>query len=337
MRFVVIAGLTPVLVSCVAALADVPRPPLSAVVVADQVCWKAKRDVPFTLQLHSASLERPTSVEKHDFQLPQMVFGRDHAIAWHIRDQQLWVLACYVGQHAWGADYPLVRMPCSFHKANVTAVSQHIAVPPTEAKSPPPLIDHPSWKHVVARCPILFELHFKLASGKDTPPFYFDFVPVGADRGKLFVLQADRPMTVWEFSPVAGRANADEGIEGASLLDDKRNWTRIEEIAVDFFEPFQIYLQEQDPIAVTASGNAYTLRIAGVNPVQRAFRKQGPRPIVAVIDDSRTGKAYAFTKTSCYWLKEPASAKPFDFPDITDDQNKTAETLVRAVEFLDAK
>lgn len=92
-------------------------------------------------------------------------------------------------------------------------------------------------------------------------------------------------------------------------------------------------------MVVTGSGKLYTIDPSRKDQGKRVLKKKGAGPIVMVIDDHRTGKVHAFTKTSCFPLDEPGRTRPIELPEIKDPEGRdeTAQILLRAVEFLDRK
>jgi hypothetical protein len=169
---------------------------------------------------------------------------------------------------------------------------------------------------------------------EDRPNIYFDFVPVARNRGKLFVLQTDQTMTVWEYAFAAIDPAAREGLPPGLKYQGK--WTKADEYGAPFFEPFQVYFQADHPFAIANSG-VYSIRAARKVPGKPTFEKTLAGPIVAVIDDQRTGKVHAFTRSFSYSLDKLDVAKPFEFPELGENRDDTAKALVRAVYFLDRK
>jgi hypothetical protein len=146
---------------------------------------------------------------------------------------------------------------------------------------------------------------------------------------RLFILEADRVMSVWEYSFVTINPNA---MPPHPKYDGK--WSKMEDLGAEFFEPFRIFIGQDGPVAVTDSGQLYMLpkkQEAGARPV---FQKHGTGGVVLLIEDSATNQAYAFTKSACFSLDKPDMAQPFDLPGLGEEVESTAKTLVTAAQFL---
>lgn len=280
-------------------------PPVTAVVAGERVYWQGYSPADRVFRLHSTSPMSPMVVESHNFSL---LWSSDQPIAWHIRDKEVWAVTCRLEQPTFESYY-LSKMPL--------ASSQTSGVLPAQ--------------EVLARCGPLEALRNSLHS-QNLPPVYFDFVSVVKDRGRLFALASNRVLSEWDYSFVVKNPNAvppDRKIEG--------KWTKVAEYPAEFFEPFTIFMQPNGPAAVTESGRLYTLRGKREWARLRKFPPHGQGGIVAVIEDLRTGKTHAFTKTTCFTLSNPDVARPFKFPDRDDHPDSIAKALVQAVEFLDQK
>ena len=296
MNALALTSLLPVFATYVEADHEESRAPLAAFVLENAIYWRAKDGKSGELSLHSVGLKNATVMQDHNYFL---LWRIDLPIAWRIQGKDVWALACHILQPPY-KEYHLYKIPLSTKQSNI--------------------INY--WDHMIARgCDRLLELSMPQAEKE----FYFDFLPVGHDRGRLFLLEVNRIITVWEYLPDDGEPKPHAG-----------KWTKADEYDAPFFEPFQIYFQGDDPFALARSG-VYSIRAARQDSGKAAFEKTLAGPIVAVIDDQRTGKVHAFTRSSSYSLDKLDIAKPFEFPDLGDNRDDTAKALVRAVEFLDSK
>lgn len=289
---------------------DLSEPTLTAVVVEGRIFWRGNSKIGGVLRLHSVPVEGTSKIEDHDFGFLWTNNQANQSIAWHIRDSELWALTSWIQHPHWDACY-LAKAPLTNPKSDDIQISEH----------------------VIARCESLESLRNDLNT-TTLPPVYFDYVPTGPAGGKLFALQSNKLITVWEYSFKAINPDAREGVPPDLKYQGK--WTRADEYSVPFFEPFQVYWQGDDPFAIARSG-VYSIRAARQPPGKPSFEKQVDGPIMAVIEDQRAGKVYAFTKSSSHSLDKLNVARPFEFSGVGDNRDDTAKALVRIVEFLDSK
>jgi hypothetical protein len=284
---------------------DAEKSLLNAVVDGESIYWSGHSGIGGVFELHSVLREGPVEIDDHELGL---LWSPGKPIAWHIRDGELWTLTCFALQSP-VESYYVAKAQLPIPKSNIFRFSEHN----------------------ISDCEPLVRLRFV----EKPAPLHFDFVPTAKDAGKLFVLGADRVVTIWDASfPFLAAVTR----EGDPLnRRHKGKWTKVAEYPAEFFEPFTIFMQPNGPAAVTESGRLYTLRGKREWARLRKFPPHGQGGIVAVIEDLRTGKTHAFTKTTCFTLSNPDVARPFKFPDMDDHPDSTAKALVQAVEFLDQK
>ncbi len=161
--------------------------------------------------------------------------------------------------------------------------------------------------------------------------FYYDLLPDGprADKAppfKLFVLangrlqraiekcraeealkplpkDPDERVAVYDPYDKLGKAAIDP-LDGAFLgvwsIDGRRQWALVEQIQPPFSERFQVFAQGTTWFFVTDSGKVY----AGKKPAKGKARKLEPwwsdpvRPIIAVVQDTETGRTFLFARAA---------------------------------------
>jgi hypothetical protein len=172
-----------------------------------------------------------------------------------------------------------------------------------------------------------------------------DFAPTSDDSGKLYILDSNQVMTVWNLNLNAIASSSPWHVPTRGKLDlTQTQWTKGEEFETEFHEDFQVFQQESRMFAVTDSGCLYRLHYENGKCI---FRKvAGFEPIEVLIDDSRSGKVYAFTKSFAFWLPNFGHAIPHDLRDINIRDYKdpaseyvrdSADILLRAVKFINEK
>jgi hypothetical protein len=241
------------------------------------------------------------AVDNHELGL---LWSRDQAMSWRIRDNQVWSVSGWLQQPRFEA-YCLAKTPLSVPKSAKVPISEY----------------------VVARCDPLEKLRADL-SGKTLPPVYSDYVPIASNRGLLFVLEANRTFTEWEYSfrTILPSRERQGGV-----------WTVRRTFSAEFFEPFHVYLKENAVFAITRSGGLYVSRDAEDGAKVRRFLKRDIDKVLVTIEDAQADEVHLFTSRDCLSLREPDKQIPFEFSWRTDNQDEVARALKHAIEFLEDK
>lgn len=160
---------------------------------------------------------------------------------------------------------------------------------------------------VANRCdPLLLPIRLAEAQRTDRR-VYYDIVPAGEDRCRLFVRVGDR-VYVWDyrFEPVKEMpVQKTPGFIG--------KWTPIETIAAEFAEPFYTFDRDGKLFFVTESGTCYAVLDRGPDKGKQAvvLREAGNDPIQVLLEDLDTGRAYAFGGREWFELGAKYEPRPF--------------------------